>query len=281
MGGQGSNLQDVGVAIAVDDAGHAHVVGRSESFPDATGAFPVVDAFQPEHAGGVADAFVTKLTPGGQLVYSSYLGGSQYENANDVAVGAAGNVYLTGTTWSQDFPIANAYQPEPGGGSACELGLCPDAFVTRIASGAPEEGAALSPDAARITFRAGRPDAFVLRGSLAPEPSFDPSASPVTIEIASANGVLASFALPPGALVKRPRGTYVARNAAAATTGGVALLKLVVKPDRRIRLTVKAFAEPIVAPSADMTVTLTIGDRAYAARGTWQPAARGWRLVVR
>lgn len=283
MGGQGSNLQDVGVAIAVDGAGNAHVAGWSETFPDPSGyAFPIVDAFQPVHAGGVADAFVTELTPAGQLVFSSYLGGSQYENANGVAVDAAGGVYLTGVTWSQDFPIVNAYQPDPGGGGACDLGLCPDAFVTKIAAGTAPAEATLSPSGARLTFRGGKPDAFVLRGALAPAPSGDPSTAPVAIEIANAGGVVTALALPPGALVKRASGTYVARNAAASTssTGGVALVKLVVKPDGRTRVTVKTFADPLVAPSADMTVTLTIGGRAYASSGTWQPAARGWRLVV-
>lgn len=281
MGGQGSNLQDVGVAIAVDGAGYAHLAGRSETVPDAGGgnAFPILDAFQPEHAGGVADAFLTKLTPGGQLVHSSYLGGSQFENANGLAVDAAGDVYLTGTTWSQDFPIANAYQPQPGGGSACDLGLCADAFVTKVASGTSEQVATLAPDAARITFRASRPDAFVLRGSLAPAPLADPSASPFAIEIANAAGAVAAFTLPAGALVQRASGTWVARNAAASTSGGVALVKLVVKPDRPARVVVKTFGDPIVAPSADMTVTLTIADRAHVARGTWQPAGRGWRLI--
>lgn len=279
MGGQGSNLQDVGVAIAVDDAGLAYVVGRSESFPGASGAaFPTVDAFQPEHAGGVADAFVTKLTPDGQVAYSSYLGGSGFDDANGVAVSAAGDVYLTGTTWSQDFPIVNAYQPDPGGGSACGLGLCPDAFVTRVSSGPAEETPALSPDAARILFRSGRPDAFVLRGSLASQPAIDPSAR-VVIEITTASGVLAAFSLPPGALVQRASGTYVARDAAATTRGGVGLLKLVVDPHGRGRVVVKAFAEPMVAPAEEMAVTLTIGEHAFGARGTWRPTGRGWRLM--
>jgi hypothetical protein len=281
MGGQGSNLADVGVAIAVDDAGYAYLAGRSETVPGATGgyAFPIVDAFQPEHAGGVADAFVTKLTPDGRLVFSSYLGGSQFENANGIAVSAAGDVYLTGTTWSQDFPVANAYQSNPGGGGSCDLGLCPDAFVTKIVAGGAQEEPALALDAARIRLRSGRPDVLSLHGRFAADPSLDPSVAAVTVEIASASGVLASFSLPPGSLVKKPSGAYVARDADAARSGGLALVKLAARRDGATGITLKGFADVAAAPAADMTITLRIADETYAARGTWRPIAAGWRLV--
>lgn len=59
------------------------------------------------------------------LVYSSYLGGSGADIGNDIAVDAEKNVYLTGLTWSSDFPAANAVEPvaDPNRG---------DAFVTKI-----------------------------------------------------------------------------------------------------------------------------------------------------
>jgi hypothetical protein len=134
MGGRGSNLEDVGVAIKVDEAGYAYLTGSTETFPDVISGtrFPIVNAFQPTHGGGVSDAFVVKLTPQGALVYSSYLGGSGGDNANGIALGASGTVYVTGTTSSQDFPTTKAFQPKPGGGRFCELGECFDAFVTIV-----------------------------------------------------------------------------------------------------------------------------------------------------
>jgi hypothetical protein len=56
---------------------------------------------------------VTKLnSTGSALVYSTYLGGSASDDAQAVAVDASGNAYVTGYTYSTDFPTANAFQPQ-------------------------------------------------------------------------------------------------------------------------------------------------------------------------
>jgi hypothetical protein len=54
---------------------------------------------------GLWDAFVTKFNPTGSLVYSTFLGGSQTDLAQGIAVDTAGNAYVTGTTASKDFPL--------------------------------------------------------------------------------------------------------------------------------------------------------------------------------
>ena len=110
---------DYGYDIAVDDAGNAYVTGVTESsdFPMANARFPNI--------GGPADAFVAKLNPDGTvLVYSTYLGGSDGDIGNGIAVDGAGNAYVTGETESSDFPTANALYPNNGGFS--------DAFVTKM-----------------------------------------------------------------------------------------------------------------------------------------------------
>lgn len=126
LGGAGSNLSDIGHAIKVDGAGYAYLVGSTETRPDIYSGlgFPIVNAFQPEHGGGVSDAFVTKLNPQGALVYSSYLGGNGEESGNGIALGASGKVYMTGLTSSEDFPITP--------GSFQEVLFGSDAFVTKI-----------------------------------------------------------------------------------------------------------------------------------------------------
>jgi hypothetical protein len=74
------------------------------------------------------DAVIVKLSPQGEVVFSTYLGGSGNDYGRDIAVDAFGNIYVTGTTSSDDFPTRSPYQAErvPGG----EEGA--DVFVTKI-----------------------------------------------------------------------------------------------------------------------------------------------------
>src|SRR6185436_17709343 len=97
----GGSFSDSGIAIALDDHGNAYVAGQTLS-----GDFPTTaDVFQRQRNGLFFDAFVTKLTPAGQLSYSTYLGGTLTDGANDVAVDALGNAFVVGGTLSSDFPI--------------------------------------------------------------------------------------------------------------------------------------------------------------------------------
>src|SRR5207245_1095487 len=110
----GGNSLDEGFGIAVDSLGQAYVTGVTASldFP------PTAGAFQPSFPGGFFAAFVTKLNPtGAALVYSTYLGGTGGEQGFSIAVDAAGNAYVTGNTFSTNFPTtAGAFQPRFGGG---------------------------------------------------------------------------------------------------------------------------------------------------------------------
>jgi hypothetical protein len=116
----GGSDYDWGGGIAVDGAGNAYVTGQTDS-PD----FPTVNALYPNLWGG-GDAFVFKLNAAGNApVYSTYLGGSDYDWGNDIAVDSAGNAYVTGETTSPDFPTVSALYPTPGGGYV-------DAFVSKL-----------------------------------------------------------------------------------------------------------------------------------------------------
>jgi len=112
---------DIGNSIAVDAAGNAYVTGSTESFD-----FPVTPGvFQPTF-GNLQDAFVTKLNAAGSaLVYSTYLGGSGGDRGNGIAVDAAGNAYVTGITFSDNFPVT------PGAFRTTRTGTS-DAFVTKL-----------------------------------------------------------------------------------------------------------------------------------------------------
>ena len=106
----GGNDEDYVGQIAVDAQGNASVVGTTYSRD-----FPTVNAFQATLGGG-RDAFVAKLNAdGSQLLYSTYLGGSDGDSALGVAVDASANVYVAGETSSANFPTVAAFQPTLAG----------------------------------------------------------------------------------------------------------------------------------------------------------------------
>ena len=116
----GGNDFESGNSIAVDSAGNAYVTGGTSS-----SNFPVLNQYQTDQSGG--DAFVTRLNTNlsgtASLIYSTYLGGNDYESGSSIAVDASGNAYVTGGTISTDFPVINEYQTDQG---------LDDAFVTKL-----------------------------------------------------------------------------------------------------------------------------------------------------
>lgn len=115
----GGSDQDAAYAIAVDRAGYVYVTGDTDSRD-----FPVAVPAQGS-SGGADDIFVAKLSPdGSQLIYSTYLGGSEADVGAGITVDSAGNVYLTGDTSSPDFPVVTPIQRK--------LASAPDAFVAKL-----------------------------------------------------------------------------------------------------------------------------------------------------
>ncbi|MGB8508314.1 MAG: SBBP repeat-containing protein, partial [Pyrinomonadaceae bacterium] len=120
LGGSGN---DTGFDVAVDSAGNAYVTGNTASTD-----FPLANALQGTNSGGASDAFVTKVNAAGTaLVYSTYLGGGDQDDGESIAFDSAGNAYITGNTFSTNFPTVNAIQPANGGTTITQ-----DAFVTKI-----------------------------------------------------------------------------------------------------------------------------------------------------
>jgi uncharacterized protein (TIGR03437 family) len=115
----GGSDYDIAADIAVDSVGNIYIAGTANSSD-----FPISSsAYQREFKGG--DIFITKLDPTGKIVlYSTFLGGSSTESATGIALDASGNVYVTGSTTSPDFPTtAGAYKRTLTGS---------DAFVTKL-----------------------------------------------------------------------------------------------------------------------------------------------------
>ena len=98
--GLGLNIQDMATGIAVDASGNAHISGAAGFW-------------------GAWSAFVLKLNSiGSARLYLSNIGGSGGESGNEIAVDTNGNIYVTGSTSSTDFPTTSgAYDTSYNGGA--------------------------------------------------------------------------------------------------------------------------------------------------------------------
>jgi len=117
----GGSALDAGTSVAVDGNGNAFVTGYTQSadFVTTRGALQ-------ELAAGANDAFVTKISSPGAIVYSTYLGGTALDIARGIALDAAGDAYIVGYTQGANFPTTpGALQTAYGGGST-------DAFVAAL-----------------------------------------------------------------------------------------------------------------------------------------------------
>ena len=117
----GSKLA-TGSGLAVDGTGNVYVTGNTgPNFPTTTGSY------QPTF-GGTNDAFVSKLdSSGASLLYSTYLGGSAWDDGVSIAIDASGNAYVTGDTGGSFPTTTGAYQTTYGGGGY-------DVFVAKLGS---------------------------------------------------------------------------------------------------------------------------------------------------
>jgi hypothetical protein len=121
-------------AIAVDSSGSAYVTGYASTPPSGTPGLPAVNAYQAANDGKISNAFVSKLSAdGSSLVYSTFLGGSYFDEGFGIAVDSSGSAYVTGLTNSFNFPTVNPIQSscnDCAGSSGDEFDG--DAFITKF-----------------------------------------------------------------------------------------------------------------------------------------------------
>ncbi len=129
IGGNGTDSAYGG--LTVDSSGCAYIAGNTYTGDNIT--FPVTPGAFDTSGNGWWDVFVIKLWPAGagadDLLYSTYLGGSNDETVRDIAIDASCNVYVVGDTSSADFPTQNPYQ----GTHANQGNEFRDVFVTKLA----------------------------------------------------------------------------------------------------------------------------------------------------
>ena len=134
--------------VAVDTAGNLYVTGYTESTAFPVQGPPAQSPYQSTdnqiHPNNPT-AFVTEINPTGTaLVYSTYLGGSIWDTGSAIAVDSNGSAYVTGRTYSNDFPVTQgAYQtlcavaptPTSPGTGSCSPNAGNSAFLTKLAPG--------------------------------------------------------------------------------------------------------------------------------------------------
>jgi len=188
----GGSIQDDANGIAVDASGNAYVTGFAQSTD-----FPTVDPLQGT-IHGPTNAFVAKLNAAGSaLAYSTYLGGSMNDGGYAITVDGSGNAYLTGFTWSTDFPTviplqatnnasggtsfvaklnaagsALVYSTYLGGsGSDAGLGIAVDSSGNAYVTGATSSTDFPTADPLQATNHGGAGDAFIAKLTYVPEPA--------------------------------------------------------------------------------------------------------------
>jgi uncharacterized protein (TIGR03437 family) len=247
IGGRGD---EAGGDIVVDADGNAYVAGYtlSTEFPLSSDALQRTFAGfggqglspgLPPPAGDVntGDAFVLKLGPTGEILYSSFFGGGADDMGMSVAIDSSRNIYLAGITLSTNLPTAGPIQTAYGGGAT----LFPrgDAFFAKFAD-FPRP----TPVPARIAF-------------LSPPPSGTagaPLAVPVTVQVSDAAGtalagVAVSFAAT-NATVDTPTSTTDAQGRASTGlrmgTAGTATVTATVSGVTPVTISIAVNAAAIV-----------------------------------
>ncbi|MGH9178807.1 MAG: SBBP repeat-containing protein, partial [Acidimicrobiales bacterium] len=285
LGGGGA---DVGRGIALDPSANAYVAGSTSS-----DNFPVAAALQGTRPGG-DDGFVTKIgAAGSSLAYSTYLGGLGPDQANAVAVDAAGSAHVAGSTSSTDFPTALPISVRAGSSDAFVAQLTPAGnglvHAAPFGGSAADAGTAIALDPTGTAY---------LAGQAAPFNDDDfPTANAFRSAFGGGNDAfVAKIAPTAGALPlvtglsprSGPAGTTVVvsgtglSGATAVRFGGVAAASFTVLSATQVR----AVAPDQAAAAAGVTVTTAGGTspanpvaRYTYAEGTWdltgtQAAAR-------
>jgi hypothetical protein len=159
----GGSQDDAAYALAVDAAGNAYVAGST-----ASSNFPIINPFPgggrihgprtPQLNKFPTDAFVAQLDPSGSnLLYSTFIGGNSAEVAYGIALDPANNAYITGFTYSTNFPVTpDAFQDQLACSNTVYFNA--NAFVSKI--GAGDGSLAYSTYLGGTNFDVGRAVAF-------------------------------------------------------------------------------------------------------------------------
>ena len=159
---EGGVHDDQTAALVLDSQNNSYIVGfsGSEDFPVSASA---VQSERKNIGVYVRNVVVSKFSPAGDLLYSTFLGGSVNDYGRNIAVDAAGNAYVVGVTYSADFPTtAGAFQSARAGDHNAFLAvLGPDGSTLKLstlyggAGGSEDDGIRLRGDKVYLAGSAG------------------------------------------------------------------------------------------------------------------------------
>jgi hypothetical protein len=142
------------LSIAVDTTGDVYITGKTSS------SLVTVNAYDDEY-NGLDDCFVSKLSASGDtMLYSTFIGGTNQEIGLGIDLDSSGNVYVTGTTLSTDFPVSRPFQNESGGSYDCFVAVLNStgnglAYSTFIGGDSRDEGRSIAVDSDGVVAVAG------------------------------------------------------------------------------------------------------------------------------
>ena len=108
----GGSDEDLAEGVGIDEKDNIYFTGNtfSENFPISD------DALQISHGGGDGDAFIVKLSADlTKIIYSSYMGGEDWDSGRSATVDSNGTLYIGGETSSYNWPTRQALQPNYSG----------------------------------------------------------------------------------------------------------------------------------------------------------------------
>ncbi len=216
----GGSDEDWALGVDIDSAGAAYLTGYALSLD-----YPLLNAVQPAFGGGLLDAFITKINPSGTaIVYSTYLGGASGEHGNDISVDASGAAYVTGQTWSADFPLVSPLQAALSGPN--------DAYAAKIAPGGTaivystflggagdDAGNAIVADAAGAAYVAGDTGSADFPAAGAAQPAYRGAVDAFVTKIAPTGAAIEYSTFLGGAGLDRAYGLAVDSSGSAYVTG--------------------------------------------------------------
>jgi Beta-propeller repeat len=218
----GGSKTAVGHNLKIDSSGNAYVGGRTEASD-----FPTKNPIQAAFGGGSDDGFLTKLNSSGSaIVYSTYIGGSEYDQGRALAVDSNGNAYLTGITESPNFPTKNPIHAKFSGKQdtfALKVNAAGSALVysTYLGGSGNDVGHAMAVDAAGnayITGLTNSPD-FPTAGAIQSAYKGGEGNDVIVVKVNAAGSALAYSTYLGGSKNEESRGIAVDAAGNATITG--------------------------------------------------------------